>query len=101
MEFQPCIYILTNRRHGVLYIGVTSNLMQRIAQHRDGTFEGFAKRYQLKRLVYVEQFGTMELAIAREKKLKNWHRDWKCNLVDAHNPEWRDLAVDLGFPPLG
>ncbi|WP_438728712.1 GIY-YIG nuclease family protein [Parasphingorhabdus sp. DH2-15] len=100
MEFQPCIYILTNRRHGVPYIGVTSNLMQRIAQHREGTFAGFAKRYQLKRLVHFEQFGTMELAITREKQLKNWHRSWKMNLIDKHNSEWRDLAEDLGLSPL-
>jgi putative endonuclease len=100
MEFQPCIYILTNKRYGVPYIGVTSNLMQRIAQHREGTFAGFAKRYQLKRLVYFEQFGMTELAIVREKQLKNWHQEWKYNLVDKHNSEWRDLAEDLGFPPL-
>jgi putative endonuclease len=100
MEFQPCIYILTNRPYGLPYIGVTSNLVQRIAQHREGAFSSYTKRYNLKRLVHFEQFGTMELAIVQEKRLKNWHRPWKHNLVVQHNPDWRDLAEDFGFPPL-
>lgn len=79
---------------------MTSNLMQRIFQHRKGLTKGFARKYNLNRLVYFEQFDTMELAIAREKQLKNWHRDWKINLIEAANPEWRDLAEDFGFEPI-
>ena len=91
---------MTNRPQGSLYIGVTSDLVKRIHQHRSGEVRGFSKRYNLQRLVHFEQFGTMELAITREKKLKNWHRQWKINLIKKHNPDWRDLAVDIGFTPL-
>ncbi|HEY9092426.1 GIY-YIG nuclease family protein [Parasphingorhabdus sp.] len=100
MPFQPAVYIVTNKPNGTPYIGVTSNLMQRIHQHREGIVPGFTRKYLLKRLVYFEQFGTMELAIAREKQLKNWHRPWKINLIEAANPQWRDMAEDLGFAPL-
>lgn len=91
---------MTNRKGGVIYIGVTSNLMQRIAQHRNGAFKGYSRKYNAKRLVLYEQFGTMELAITREKQLKNWHRQWKINHIETSNPEWRDLAEDFGFEPL-
>ena len=91
---------MTNRPLGSLYIGVTSDLVKRIHQHRSGEVKGFSKRYNLQRLIYFEQFGTMELAITREKKLKNWHRQWKLNLIEEHNPDWRDLAVNIGFEPL-
>lgn len=100
MSFQPCTYIMTNRWHGVLYVGVTSDLEKRVYQHCEGVFKGFTSRYRLHRLVLFEQFGTMELAIAHEKRLKNWHRDWKINHIEASNTEWRDLAVDFGIPPL-
>jgi putative endonuclease len=100
MPFQPATYIVTNKARGLPYIGVTSNLIQRIHQHRTGIVPGFTRKYSLKRLVHFEQFGTMELAIAREKQLKNWHRPWKINLIEASNPDWRDLAEDLGFEPL-
>lgn len=100
MPFQPTVYIVTNKPYGTPYIGVTSNLVQRIHQHREGIVPGFTSKYLLKRLVYFEQFGTMELAITREKQLKNWHRPWKINLIEAANPQWRDLAEDLGFSPL-
>lgn len=100
MAFQPTTYIVTNKSRGLPYIGVTSNLIQRIHQHREGIVPGFTQKYRLKRLVYFGQFGTMELAIAREKQLKNWHRPWKINLIEATNPSWRDLAEDLGFEPL-
>ena len=83
-----------------LYIGVTSHLMQRVAQHRDGVFDGHSKKYRTHRLLLIEPCDTMEQAIAREKQLKNWHRQWKVNHITAANPEWRDLAEDLGFPPL-
>ena len=100
-EKQPCVYIVTNAPRGVLYIGVTSDLPGRVWHHRSGDIAGFTKRYNCQRLVHFELFGEMELAIAREKQLKNWRRDWKLNLVEESNPNWRDLAEDFGFEPLG
>ena len=74
--------------------------MQRVYQHREGSFEGFSKENDTKILVWFEQQGTMELAIAREKRIKNWNRQWKINMIEEANPDWKDLAIDLGFPPL-
>jgi len=99
-ERNPCVYILASGHYGTLYVGVTSNLMQRISQHRDGSTPGFTSRYNVYRLVHFEMFGDMERAISREKQLKRWHRDWKINLINGANPEWRDLAVGLGFEPI-
>ena len=99
-ERQPCIYILASRRYGTLYVGVTSDLTARLWQHRNGVLPGFTARYGVHRLVHFERFDAMEHAIAREKRLKNWHRQWKINLIDQANPEWADLAVGLGLPPL-
>ena len=101
MERSPCVYILASGRCGTLYIGVTSDLPKRLHQHRSGALPGFTRRYAVHRLVRFEMFGDMERAIAREKQLKNWRRDWKLNLIEQDNPEWRDLAIDLGFAPLG
>ena len=100
IERNPCVYILASGHYGTIYIGVTSNLMQRLAQHREGVTKGFTSRYSVYRLVHFEMFGDMERAITREKQLKNWRREWKVNLINSENPEWRDLAVGLGFPPL-
>ena len=99
-ERQPCVYLLASGHYGGIYIGVTSNLLQRLVQHREGLLPGFTRRYKVHRLVHFEMFGEMEPAILREKQLKNWHRQWKINLINAENPEWRDLAVGLGLPPL-
>ena len=99
-ERNPCVYLLANRHYGAIYIGVTSNLLQRLVQHREGLLPGFTTRYKVHRLVHFEMFGEMEPAILREKQLKNWHRQWKINLINAENPEWKDLAVGLGLPPL-
>jgi len=99
IERNPSIYILASGHYGTLYIGVTSNLLQRLVQHREGLIPGFTSRYKVHRLVHFEMFGDMERAITREKKLKNWHRQWKINLINAENPEWRDLAVGFGFRP--
>lgn len=99
-ERNPCVYVLASGRYGTLYIGVTSGLMQRLWQHRNGMTPGFTSRHKVDRLVHFEMFGDMERAIRREKQLKNWHRQWKINLINAANPEWRDLAVGLGFEPL-
>jgi putative endonuclease len=99
-ERNPCVYILASGHYGTLYVGVTSNLMQRLWQHREGAMDGFTSRYRVHRLVHFEMFGDMERAISREKQLKRWRRDWKINLVNSANPEWRDLAVGLGFEPI-
>ena len=100
VDFQPCVYLMASRRNGTLYCGVTSNLLQRIAQHRDGSMEGFTSRYSVKTLVWFEQHETMESAIQREKRIKKWNRAWKLRLIEADNPDWRDLAVDFGFEVL-
>ena len=98
--FQPCVYILASRRHGTLYIGVTSNLLARLVQHREGLIPGFTRRYGIRRLAYYEMFDTMEAAIVREKRLKEWRRAWKIELIEAHNENWDDLGIGLGLPRL-
>ncbi|MGN6122824.1 MAG: GIY-YIG nuclease family protein [Sphingomonas oligoaromativorans] len=99
IERQPCVYILASGRHGTLYIGVTSDLMARVHQHRGGAMAGFTSRYAVHRLVHYEIFDTMPAAIAREKQLKAWRREWKVNLIERANPLWEDRAIELGFPP--
>jgi len=99
-DFVPCVYILASQRLGRLYIGVTSNLMQRIYQHREDIFDGHSKDYGIKHLVWFESHDTMDAAIAKEKKLKRWNRQWKIELIEASNPGWNDLAVELEFEPL-
>ena len=99
-EIAPAVYLLASGRNGTLYLGVTSNLLNRIAQHREGRIRGFATRYGVKRLVWFEQHATMDSAILREKRIKKWNRAWKLQLLEAANPEWRDLAEDFGFDPL-
>lgn len=96
--FLPCVYILASRRHGTLYTGVTSNLPVRIEQHREGLIPGFSKRYGVDRLVWYEAHETMESAILREKRIKEWRRAWKIDLIQTHNEEWDDLAIGLGLP---
>ena len=98
--FQPCVYILASYLNGTLYIGVTSNLVQRMWQHRNGITKGFAAKYRAYRLVHFEIFDTMHEAISREKQLKRWHRAWKINLIEASNAEWRDLAFEIGAGPI-
>jgi len=100
MERQPCVYILASDRNGTVYIGVTSNLMQRLYEHRSGAVEGFTSRYRVMKLVRYELFEDMLSAIAREKQLKRWHRAWKLNLIEQDNPSWEDLAIGLGYRPL-
>jgi putative endonuclease len=99
-EFQPTVYLLANRRNGAIYTGVTSDLPQRIHQHREGLIPGFTKEHGIKRLVWFEQHSTMEQAILREKRIKKWLRRWKIELIERDNLGWRDLAEDLGFAPL-
>ena len=99
-DFAPAVYLLASRRNGTLYVGVTSDLVSRIYQHRNGLLPGFTRDYGVKLLVWFEQHATMEEAILREKRIKKWNRKWKLELIEAGNPAWRDLAEDLGFEPL-
>ncbi len=91
MVKQPCVYILANKRNGTLYIGVTSNLVQSVWQHKQGLIEGFTKKYGLYILVYYELHQSMVFAITREKQLKKWNRDWKVRLIEESNSDWQDL----------
>ncbi|MDO9579256.1 MAG: GIY-YIG nuclease family protein [Bacteroidales bacterium] len=97
---QYYVYILTNRNNNVLYIGVTNNLVRRTYEHKNKLVEGFSKRYKLIKLVYYETTGSIESAIEREKQLKNWHRDWKINLINQFNPKCKDLSNDFLDPDL-
>lgn len=99
-DFAPAVYILASARNGTLYIGVTSELMARLYQHRSGTMPGFTAKYGVYRLVWFERHETIEQAILREKRIKKWNRAWKLRLIEETNPDWRDLAEDLGFDPL-
>lgn len=87
----PCVYILASKQFGTIYVGVTSNLHRRMAQHSQGLLEGFTKKYGVKCLVYFELHETLPDAIRREKQLKAWRRRWKVRLVEQSNPEWRNL----------
>ena len=99
---------MAGKRNGTLYIGVTNDLAKRVAQHRAGVFEGITQRYGVHGLVYFECYGSIELAIKREKQLKKWNREWKLNLIEKWNPDWIDLSLHgfqypgrdgPGFPP--
>lgn len=92
---QPAVYLMASGRRGTLYVGVTSDLVQRAWQHRDGVLGGFTERHGVKELVWYEQHGSMEAAIRREKALKKWRREWKFELVESSNPEWRDLWGEI------
>ena len=85
------VYILTNKGNKVLYIGITSNLKQRILQHKEKMIEGFTEKYNVKKLVYYEETNSIEAAICREKQMKKWNREWKINLINKFNPKWEDL----------
>ncbi|HSW20598.1 MAG TPA: GIY-YIG nuclease family protein [Ramlibacter sp.] len=101
----PAVYILASRRDGTLYTGVTSNLVQRVWQHREHVVPGFTDRYEVTRLVWYEMHDAMEPAIVREKRIKKWRRAWKLALIEGMNPHWLDLWDQLlgkgeaGFPP--
>ena len=99
-EFAPCVYIMASGRNGTVYTGVTSRLVQRVHEHREGRVPGFTREHRVKRLVWFEPHSTMEHAITREKRIKKWNRAWKLRLIEDANPRWRDLAEDLGFDPL-
>lgn len=89
------VYVLASRPRGTLYVDVTSDLVRRVYEHREGLAEGFTKRYGVKLLVYYEQHATAAAAIQREKNIKHWSRAWKIDLVQTMNPDWRDLYGDI------
>jgi putative endonuclease len=93
------VYILASRPQGTLYVGVTNDPIRRVIEHKNGEIAGFTKRYDVKRLVHYEPFEDYQAAIAREKKLKRWRRDWKRSLIEETNPHWTDLflAIAPGF----
>ena len=95
MTKQGFVYILTNKNNTTLYIGVTSNLIKRIYEHKNKLIDGFTKKYNLNKLVYFEPLDNITAAIEREKQLKNWHRNWKINLITEFNKEWKDLYDDI------
>jgi putative endonuclease len=98
-ERTPYVYILASRRNGTLYTGVTSDIVRRIWEHREGATPGFTSRYGVKRLVWYEEFGDIVSAIAREKQIKRWRRAWKLALIETRNPQWLDMWDQLLAPP--
>ena len=94
-RLQPATYIMASGRNGTLYVGVTSNLLQRVWQHRESVVDGFTRQYNIKALVWYELHPTMESAISREKAMKAWQRAWKLALIESENPGWRDLWADI------
>ena len=92
---QPCVYIMASQRNGTLYVGVTSDLLKRVWEHKSDFVEGFTRKYGVHALVWYEVHEEMASAISREKALKEWRRNWKLELIEVMNPEWRDLYEDL------
>ncbi len=92
---QPCVYILASGKNGTLYVGVTSNLIRRVWEHKNDLLEGFTKRYQVHHLVWYELHETMLSAIAREKAIKAWKRLWKIELIQSCNQDWNDLYENI------
>jgi putative endonuclease len=95
MSKQPCVYLLASGRNGTLYVGVTSNLIKRVWEHKNHVVDGFTKKYQVDRLVWYEVHETMESAVQREKAIKEWQRAWKLRLIEKSNPDWADLYETL------
>lgn len=92
---RPCVYILASQRNGTLYVGITSDLLKRVWEHKNDVVEGFTKRYSVHSLVWYEPHDTMESAIMREKAIKEWKRTWKLDLIEKANPEWKDLYENI------
>ena len=95
MNKQYYIYILASGKNGTLYIGITSDLVKRVYEHREGLVDGFTKKHVVYTLVYYEIINDVNSAITREKHIKKWDREWKINLIEKHNPGWKDLYEDL------
>ena len=95
---QAYVYILASRKDGALYIGVTSDLVKRVWEHREGYVEGHTKKYDINKLVYFESTDDISAAILREKQMKKWERKWKIELIEKTNPEWRDLYEEIAVP---
>jgi putative endonuclease len=95
MDRQFYVYILASAMYGTLYVGITNDLIRRVWEHRNDAVEGFAREYGVHRLVWYEVHGSAYEAITREKQIKKWNRDWKVNLIQASNPEWKDLYGDI------
>lgn len=91
MDKRFWVYMLASKHYGTLYIGMTSDLVKRISEHRENLRDGFTKEYNVHRLVWFEEHGTAESAIKRERNMKEWKRDWKINLIERNNPHWEDL----------
>ena len=89
------VYIMTNKKHGTLYTGVTNDLVRRVYQHREGLVEGFTRKHGLKRLAWYEPFDDIEQAILREKRIKRWRREWKIQLIEKQNFDWQDLWENI------
>ena len=98
-ELHPCVYIMTNKNNGVLYTGVTSNIFKRVSEHKNKAVEGFTSKYNITKLVYYEEYGTMPEAIAREKQIKGGSRQKKIYLINSKNPEWKDLYDEFFAEP--
>ncbi len=92
------VYIACNKRNGTLYVGMTDDLVRRMWEHREGTFDGFTKQYGLKTLVWYEQHASRESAFARERQMKKWNRAWKLRRIESKNPEWDDLWEKIAAP---
>lgn len=95
-EYNFYVYIITNRPYGVFYTGVTNDLIRRMYEHKQGLLEGFSKTYNLKTLVFYEHHTDIEHAIHREKRIKRWPREYRINIIQNMNPEWKDLSAELG-----
>jgi len=95
MVKKPCVYLLASKRNGTLYVGVTSDLVKRVWEHKNDMVEGFTKRFGVHKLVWYELHESLTSAISREKAIKEWKRRWKLELITQTNPEWRDLYADL------
>ena len=95
MDKQPAVYILASKRNGTLYVGVTSNLVKRVWAHKNGMVGGFTKKYNVQQLVWYEMHDRMEPALTREKRIKEWKREWKIELTEKENPRWEDLYFNI------
>ena len=95
MTKQPCVYLMASRKNGTLYVGITSDLVKRVWEHKNDVVEGLTKRYRVHTLVWYEVHQAMESAICREKAIKEWKRTWKIELIEHVNPEWRDLYPNM------